>query len=159
MTTPYSPGPWRCVPTGTGDYYTHQIEITEGHIASVAGWSQHGVACPITEANARLIEHAPDMAAALRDLLGWEIFSGGWDAPCWKRAGAVLEHATRARSLETAEPARRASDMLGDLIPDQGWSEKTQLATLLDFLDAEIAADPVLARRFQAHLRDTFRVP
>ncbi len=154
MITPYTPGPWRCVRTGRGEYYTHQIEVTAGHIASIVGWTQHSVVCPTTQANATLIEHAPDMAAALQDLLGWETVSDGWDAPCWKRAERVLEHATGARSSNPAEPIRRASDMLGDVIPDQGWSEETQLAVLLDFLDAETTHDPVLARRLQAHIQD-----
>ena len=154
MITPYTPGPWRSVPTEVANYYTHQIEVAEGHIASVVGWNQHGVVCLSTQANARLIEHAPDMAAALHDLLGWETVVGGWDAPCWKRAEAVLEHATGVRSLEVATTVQRASEMLGNLIPDQGWSEETQLALLLDFLDAEVASNPVLARRLEARLRD-----
>lgn len=154
MIAPYTPGPWRSVPTESGEFYTHQIEVIEGHIASVVGWTQYGVVCPTTEANAKLIEHAPDLAAALRDLLGWEVLSGGWDAPCWKRAEAVLEHATGIRSPHPVVPVRRASDMLADVVPDQGWTEDTQLAVLLDFLDAATARDPVLATRLQAHLQD-----
>ncbi len=154
MSTSYTPGPWRCVLTDDDGIQTYHIEITEGHIASVFGWSKDGVACPVTQANATLIEHAPDMAAALQDLLGWETVTGGWDAPCWRRAERVLEHATGARSSNPAEPVQRASDMLGEMIPDQGWSEETQLSVLLAFLDAETAHDPVLARRLHAHLQD-----
>ncbi len=51
MITPYTPGPWRCVRTGRGEYYTHQIEVTAGHIASIVGWTQHSVVCPITVAS------------------------------------------------------------------------------------------------------------
>lgn len=90
----HTPGPWRAVMTDGGDYYTHQTGITEGHIASVVGWSAHGRACPTTAANARLIEHAPDMAEALRRLLTWAENMGEWEAPCWNHARNVLAHAT-----------------------------------------------------------------
>lgn len=146
MTT-YTPGPWRSVRVRGGQYFTHQIEIAEGHLASVVGWTKPGVACLTTQANVKLIEHAPDMAEALRDLLGWETVTGEWQAPCWKRAEVVLEHAMGARSSEVIEPIPRTSDMLGEV------SRDTQLALLLGFLDAEAARDPVLARRLQAHLR------
>ena len=60
----HTPGPWRRVRVETPEYYTDQIEVTGGHIASVTGWSDFGARCPITDPNARLIEHAPDMADA-----------------------------------------------------------------------------------------------
>ncbi len=59
MSTCYTPGPWRCVLTDDDGFRTYHIEIIEGHIASVFGWSKDGVACPVTQANATLIEHAP----------------------------------------------------------------------------------------------------
>ena len=90
----HTPGPWRSIRTETCDYYVYQIEIAEGHIASIAGWSTPGTACAVTEANARLIEHAPDLAAALRDLLAWCDLMGGWDAPCWAQARRALDHGT-----------------------------------------------------------------
>lgn len=82
----HTPGPWRRVRVDTPDYYTDQIEVTGGRIASVTGWSNFGARCPITDANARLIKHAPDMAEALRALFAWADIMGGWDAPCWERA-------------------------------------------------------------------------
>ena len=94
----HTPGPWRSIRTGTCDYYVYQIEIAEGHIASIAGWMLPGTVCAVTEANARLIEHAPDLAAALRDLLAWCDQAGGWEALCWTRAQRVLDHATAASS-------------------------------------------------------------
>src|SRR4051794_11613798 len=90
----HTPGPWRSVETGDDGYYTHQIEITGGHIASIVGWSEAGTVCQTTAANALLIEHAPDMAEALRALLAWNAFCGQWDAPCWGRASNVPRHAT-----------------------------------------------------------------
>ena len=97
----HTPGPWRRVRVETAAYYTHQIEVAAGHIASVAGWTAIGTTCPKTEANARLIEHAPDLAAALRELLAWAEMMGGWDAPCWAEARRVLDHAT------TCDPRNR----------------------------------------------------
>ena len=88
-----TPGPWRRAALEDGEYFTHQIEITEGHVASLVGWSVHGQTCPVTEANGRLIEHAPEMADALDRLLRWAEQMGGWDAPCWEHARSVLVRA------------------------------------------------------------------
>jgi len=104
----------------SGEYHIHHIEVTEAHIASIVGWTQHSLSSSMIQANATLIEHAPDMAAALQDLLGWETVSGGWDAPCWRRAERVLEYATGARSADPVGPVRPACDMLGDVIPGSG---------------------------------------
>ncbi len=90
----HTPGPWRAVRVECGAYYTHQIEITEGHIASIVGWSCYGTVCATTQANARLIEQAPDMAQALARLLLWANQTGEWDAPCWREAETVLARAT-----------------------------------------------------------------
>ena len=78
----HTPGTWRNVETGDDGDYTHQIETTGGHIASIVAWSRTGAMCETTAANARLIEHAPDTAEALRDLLAWNAFCGPWDASC-----------------------------------------------------------------------------
>lgn len=93
----HTPGPWRSLRVEIGAYYTHQIETNAGHIASVVGWSDFGTVCPTTEANVRLIEHAPEMAQALQDLLAWAAMMGGWDAACWQRAQRVLDRATTKR--------------------------------------------------------------
>ena len=107
----HTPGPWRRVRVETPDYYTDEVEGTRGHIASVVGWTNFGAHCAVTEANTRLIEHAPDMADALRALLAWaemmggaqqgsagvadgKLSGGGWDAPCWEQARRVLDRAT-----------------------------------------------------------------
>jgi hypothetical protein len=71
-------------------YYVYQIGTREGHIASVAGWTTVGTVCPTTDANARLIAQAPALVEALRALLSWNTLMGGWDAPCWANARAVL---------------------------------------------------------------------
>ena len=42
----HTPGPWRRVPIETPGYYIDQIEVAEGHIASVPGWSRFGARCP-----------------------------------------------------------------------------------------------------------------
>lgn len=41
--------------------------------------------------NARLIAAAPRLRAALADLIEWSARTGGWDAPCWEEARAVLD--------------------------------------------------------------------
>ena len=103
----HTPGPWRRVALDDGEYFTHQIEITEGHVASIVGWSKQGRTCALTEANGRLIEHAPDMADALHRLLRWAGQMGGWEAPCWAHARTVLAHATNG-------PTHRPPDAFGD---------------------------------------------
>ncbi len=89
----HTPGPWRSVRLTCGDYYTHHVETDLGHVASVVGWTHCGTVCPTTEANVRLIACAPDMADALRQLLGWADRMGGWDATCWSTARLVLDRA------------------------------------------------------------------
>ncbi len=37
-----------------------------------------------------MAKHAPDMARCLRDLCEWAERVGGWDAPAWERARALL---------------------------------------------------------------------
>ena len=95
MVTEHTPGPWRTRRREGDTYHTHQIDVTERHIASIVGWRQPGNNRTTTEANARLIQHAPDLADALRDLLAWATMMGGWDGPCWRRAEAVLDQAAR----------------------------------------------------------------
>lgn len=150
----YTPGPWRSVETGDDGYYTHQIKITGGHIASIAGWSDQDAVCPTTEANARVIEHAPDLAAAVNDLLAWAEGMGGWDAPCWERARAVLRHATLADDPSRPEPMVTATTLLDAEGVDQGWNADTKLSLVLDFLDAELQHDPVLAGRLRERLHE-----
>ncbi len=41
-------------------------------------------------ANASLIAAAPQLQAALQRLAQWADSMGGWDAPCWAEAAAVL---------------------------------------------------------------------
>jgi hypothetical protein len=86
-------GPWRAVRTESGEYYTHHIETKAGHIASIAGWSCPGTVCPTTAANARLIEHAPDLAFNLQQLLAWSRYMGEWHASCWDSAQRALDRA------------------------------------------------------------------
>ncbi len=40
--------------------------------------------------NARLIAAAPQLRSALAGLVGWSARTGGWDAPCWQDARALL---------------------------------------------------------------------
>jgi len=103
----HTPGPWRAMHVESGEYYTHQIESAQGHIASIVGWTDFGTVCPTTDANARLIAHAPDMAAVLRALLHWSATMGKWDAPCWEAARNVLADALGCDTGQS--PATRRS--------------------------------------------------
>ncbi|MBN8908675.1 MAG: hypothetical protein J0H14_06770 [Alphaproteobacteria bacterium] len=95
----HPPGPWRSLRVEIGVCYTHQIETNAGHIASVVGWVDFGTVCLTTEANLRLIQHAPEMAQALQDLLAWAAMMGGWDGPCWERPQRVLDRPKRSNAI------------------------------------------------------------
>ena len=151
----HTPGPWRRVATEDDGYYTHQIEITGGHIASIVGWSKYGQVCQTTAANANLIEHAPDLADALNGLLRWEAEMGGWEAPCWQRARNVLRHATGSDTpFPDASTLSVTSLMESTEFTDQAWNDQTKLSLLLDFLDIQAKADPILVEWLRQHLRD-----
>jgi hypothetical protein len=100
----HTPGPWRSARFETGEYYTYQIFAAAGHIASVVGWTNFGSTCPTTEANARLIAHAPDLVTALQSLVAWAGTMGGWEAACWEAARCAL---ARALGSEHTEHPRR----------------------------------------------------
>ena len=106
------------------------------------------------EQRARLIEHAPDLAEALNDLLAWAGIMGGWQAPCWERARCVLGQATGSSEPHAPEPIGSANEMVEEAAQDEGWNDRTKLSLLLDFLDAETRRNPVIARRLLLHLRE-----
>ena len=93
MTSVHTPGRGRSVHCETGEYYTHEINAADGHVASIAGWTTHGTA--------RLITHAPDMATALQAVLAWADGMGGWEARCWEAARETL---VRALGTKTSAP-------------------------------------------------------
>ena len=103
---------------------------------------------------ARLTEHAPDLAGALNDLLAWAAIMGGWQAPCWERARCVLGLATGSSEPHASEPIHSAAETVEEAGRDEGWSDRTKLLLLLDFLDAEAARNPVVAGRLRRHLRE-----
>lgn len=51
---------------------------------------------PRIMADKALIRTAPEMAAALADLLEWCERTGGWEASCWERARETLRRAEGA---------------------------------------------------------------
>jgi len=148
----HAPGPWRAVRVESGEYYTHQIEAAGGHIASIAGWSAYGTICPISEANARLVAHAPDLALRLSQLLAWNEYVGSWDARCWDQAHHTLEQAVGLPPIPPTSPATRT--LLNQAATGQAWNEHTELSLLIDFLDAEIGSDPRLAARLKTYLME-----
>ena len=86
----HAPGPWTHVRVETPTYYVYQIISGEGHVASIPGWTDIGTLCPTTEENARLICKAPVLLCVVKDLLEWSAFTGGWNAPCWQQAEALI---------------------------------------------------------------------
>ena len=86
----HAPEPWTCVRIETPTYHVYQIVSDEGHVASIAGWTNIGTLCPVTEENACLIGQAPSLLRVMKDLLEWSAFTGGWDAPCWQEAEALI---------------------------------------------------------------------
>lgn len=85
-----APAPWTRVRVETPTYYVYQIHANGGHVASIPGWTTIGTLCPVTEDIARLICKAPVLRRVLKDLLAWNAFTGGWEAPCWQEAEALI---------------------------------------------------------------------
>jgi hypothetical protein len=79
-----------CIRIETPTYYVYQIISSEGHVASIPGWTNIGTLCPTTEENARLICKAPSLLHVVKDLLEWNAFTGGRNAPCWQEAEALI---------------------------------------------------------------------
>ena len=48
--------------------------------------------------NARLIVAAPGLRTALAGLVEWAARTGGWEAPCWQEAHAVLSRLRNPRA-------------------------------------------------------------
>jgi hypothetical protein len=46
-----------------------------------------------TRATAAMEQAAPELLAALVDLVEWDERQGGWNAPCWRRARAAIRKA------------------------------------------------------------------
>ena len=150
----HTPGPWRAVRAAHSNYYTHSIESSDGHVASIARRSTDVALCPKAEANARLIAHAPDLVGALCALVDWAQNMGGWEAPCWQRARRVLAHATVAATPPPSPPHATTRKLLHVAGCAQGWNEHTQLSLLFDFLDEEIRCDSALGTRLQTYLEE-----
>ena len=100
----HAPEPWTRVRVETPTYYVYQIHSGGGHVASIPGWTNIGTLCPTTEENARLICKAPALLHVLQDLLDWSAFTGGWNAPCWQEAGALLAFLQAPPSPDAAQP-------------------------------------------------------
>ena len=100
----HAPEPWTRVRVETPTYYVYQIHSRDGHVASVAGWTDIGTLCPTTEANTRLICKAPALLRVLKGLLEWTAFTGGWNAPCWQEAEALLACLCAPPSPDDANP-------------------------------------------------------
>jgi hypothetical protein len=94
----HTDGPWACTPLEAGEYHVFDITSSEGHIASIVGWQDHGAVCATTEENARLIAAAPRMLLALEALCAWANLMGGWEASCWQEAEQALKEAGGTRS-------------------------------------------------------------
>ena len=98
----HMPSPWTAFPISNREFYSHEVVTKEGHVASIVKVAGNGQGAATAAANARLIENAPEMAAALRELLTWSHMMGGWDAHCWKNARTVLGQAIGAEEKAIA---------------------------------------------------------
>jgi hypothetical protein len=96
--TEHTPGPWYI------EGYLNRQGKREGHIIShglnprrdgPTGYICHTKGT--TDADARLIEAAPDMLEALQDLLN---YAGGWDAPADHPCGRARAAIAKARGAQ-----------------------------------------------------------
>lgn len=72
MSTNHTPGPWRIHPFGHYDVAAHQPGFGEMIVANCGGANSNVMDLgEIKKANARLIAAAPDLLAALKDVVGW----------------------------------------------------------------------------------------
>ena len=62
-------------------------------VGEIPGW----LPAPPTFEEKQLQRAAPDLLAALEELLEWESRMGGWDAPCWVQSRAAIARARRGR--------------------------------------------------------------
>ena len=58
-------------------------------VGEIPGWLPE----PPTFEEKQLQRAAPDLLAALEELLEWESRMGGWDAPCWVQARDAIARA------------------------------------------------------------------
>ena len=80
MSAQHTPGPWRLHPTDD----TAVIAMDGTGVAGMTGYYNDPDIWPVMEANARLIAAAPDMLAALRELVRKADF--GEPVPDWLNA-------------------------------------------------------------------------
>ena len=86
-TTPWTPGPWRIIRQTPSEgfvgwlYFVVRDSGERNPIAPATLRTEDGVVAQTTEANARLIAAAPEMAEALRHLVGYldtvNVYTGG----------------------------------------------------------------------------------
>lgn len=97
---PGDAGPLRII-AGDDDPRGRTICIVPRHLTA------EDSAAPVTRrldhrdiANALLIASAGRLRNSLADLIEWAARTGGWEAPCWREARAILDTLRDATSLE-----------------------------------------------------------
>ena len=97
MKAQHTPGPWQMV--GNEDGY---LELIAPGPRRLGVFSKRGFSYRERKANARLIAAAPELLAALRDVIGWIPGSSAWHTDAARKsvenARAVLAQATGAES-------------------------------------------------------------
>jgi len=76
----------------------------------------------VFEALNKLIKQRDDLLSTLKELVAWAQHMGGWDAPCWQRAAAIVEYIeTDAKDVtkETAAGAVRPINLPDVVAPER----------------------------------------
>jgi len=101
--TKHSPGPWTLTSQVAGDEDISIYGVTPVHknprwIARVYGQGRLARKDPETAANAALLLAAPDMLAAIEDVLSWHDFSDDMHKPIEVRAAYMRARAAIAKA-------------------------------------------------------------
>lgn len=96
MTAQHTPRPWAVYEEAAIDYRPCTIVAECGSRVATCEGGGPGRAVTKAEerANAHLIAAAPDLLAALKELMGWHDHTGGWEGEAWNVARTAIAKAT-----------------------------------------------------------------
>jgi hypothetical protein len=98
MKAKHTPGPWAWVYDGSSDYSIGEAEDPQAKaVAGVYAWGRD---YDTAEANCALIAAAPDLLAALKELVAHSSCRAG-DVPMWQAAEAAIAKAEGRDAKET----------------------------------------------------------
>lgn len=99
METKHTPGPWKVLPQGDANAYV----ILTNDKRWVIAFSQNGeIWMPEQAANAKLIEAAPDLLEAIKELLGYEGYTRKGIAKEWLKGASFEKFGDTLRKVEAA---------------------------------------------------------